>query len=106
MLEMSSEIVPDSIISFWSRRESLRNDVLNLLGRTERQRLTPEVEIESCPYYRRAFPFWNDVPVLLLNHSNDTFATTNSFQKQFSAGKQSDLKVRKETITELLIGFC
>ena len=31
--------------------------------------LTPEVEIESCPDYPRAFPFWNDVLILLLNHS-------------------------------------
>ena len=38
------------------------------MGRTAT--LTPEVEIESCPDYPRAFPFWNDVPILLLNHSN------------------------------------
>ena len=48
-------------------RKSQRNYVLNLLGRTAT--LTPEVEIESCPDYPRAFPFWNDVPILLLNHS-------------------------------------
>ena len=74
---MSSEIIPNSIISFinlrksrafWSRRENWRNDVLNLLGRTAK--LKPEVEIESCPDYPRAFPSWNDVPFLLLNHSN------------------------------------
>ena len=55
----------------WSRRENQRNDVLNLLGRTET--LTPEFEIESCPDYPRASPFWNDVPVLMLNHSNVIF---------------------------------
>ena len=48
-------------------RKSQRNYVLNLLGRTAT--LTPEVEIESCPDYSRAFAFWNDVPILLLNHS-------------------------------------
>ena len=42
--------------------ENQRNDILNLLGRTST--LTPKVEIESCPDYPRAFPFWNDVPVL------------------------------------------
>ena len=39
------------------------------MGRTAT--LTPEVEIESCPDYPRAFPFWNDVPILLLNHSKE-----------------------------------
>ena len=48
-------------------RKSQRNYVLNLVGRTAT--LTPEVEIESCPDYSRAFAFWNDVPILLLNHS-------------------------------------
>ena len=37
------------------------------MGRTAT--LTPGVEIESCPDYPRTSPFWNDVPVLLLNHS-------------------------------------
>ena len=79
ILEMSSEIIPNSIISFISAQltqilgvlittGNQRNDVLNLMGRTAT--LTPEVEIESCPDYPHAFPFWNDVPVLLLNHSN------------------------------------
>ena len=54
--------------AFWSRRENQRNDVLNLLERTATP--TPEVEVESCPDYPRAFPFWNDVPVLLLNPSD------------------------------------
>ena len=35
--------------------QTQRNDVLNLMGRTAT--LTPEVEIESCPDYPRAFLF-------------------------------------------------
>ena len=65
-MEMSSEIIPNSIISFISAQltqilgvlittGNQRNDVLNLMGRTAT--LTPEVEIESCPDYPRAFPF-------------------------------------------------
>ena len=64
--EMSSEIIPKSTISFMSAKfmqipgvliatGNQRNDVLNLLGKTAT--LTPEVEIESCPDYPRAFPF-------------------------------------------------
>ena len=37
------------------------------LGRTATP--TQEVEVQSCADYPRAFPFWNDVPVLLLNQS-------------------------------------
>ena len=55
--------------AFWSRRENQRNDVLNLLERTATP--TPEVEVESCPDYPRAFPFWNDFPVLSLNPFNE-----------------------------------
>ena len=66
ILEMSSEIIPNSIISFIRAKftqiagvliaaGNQRNDVLNLLGR--RATLTPEVETESCPDYPRAFPF-------------------------------------------------
>ena len=54
---MSSEIIPNSIILFTRAQ----------LGRTATP--TPEVEIESCPDCPRAFPFWNGVPFLLLNHS-------------------------------------
>ena len=54
---MSSEIIPNSIILFTRAQ----------LGRTATP--TPEVEIESCPECPRAFPFWNGVPFLLLNHS-------------------------------------
>ena len=113
MLEMSSEIIPDSIISFISAQFTQIPDVSIATGKPAKWRSelvggngnAPHRK-SKCPYYRRAFPFWNDVPVLLLNHSNDTFAATNSFPKQFSTGNQSDLRVRKETITELLIGFC
>ena len=66
--EIIPEIIPNSIVLFISAKyteiPSVLN-VLNLLGRTAT--LTPEVEIESCPDYSRAFPFGNDVPVLLLN---------------------------------------
>ena len=54
---MSSEIIPNSIILF----------IRAQLGRTATP--TPEVEIESCPDCPCAFPFWNGVPFLLLNHS-------------------------------------
>lgn len=54
--------------TFWSRRENQQSDVLNLFGRTAT--LTPEVEWCRVQTIPRALPFWNDVPVLLLNLSN------------------------------------
>ena len=42
---------------------------------------------------------------LCVNPFNDTFATTNSFWKEFSAGNQNDLRVREETTNKLLIGL-
>ena len=76
---MSSEIIPNSITSFTSANFTQTPGVLIATGKPalwrpelveENGNATPEVEIESCPDYPRTFPFWNDVPVLLLNHSN------------------------------------
>lgn len=62
--------------TFWSRGENQQSDVLNLFGRTAT--LTPEVEWCRVQTIPRALPFWNDVPVLLLNlsiiNANGTFA--------------------------------
>ena len=51
----------------WSGRENLPNAVLNSLRDRQWSRIISV--LASCPDYPRAFPFWNDVPVLLINHS-------------------------------------
>ena len=42
-----------------------------LNGLLEKAWRDPEVQIESCPNYPHALLFWSDVPILLLNHSNN-----------------------------------
>ena len=63
------EIIPNSIISFISAKFTQIRGVLIATGKPAKWRpelvgengntTTPEVEVESCPDYPRAFPFWN-----------------------------------------------